>query len=68
MKVKKAAGGAAFLLKIGQSYWDISDENSGVPCRHHIHQISAGELRGFFNVKKIVPANVPAKYFQEAFL
>lgn len=39
----------------------------GVPCRHHIKSLSAGDLRGNAEVENIVPAIMPAKDNHEAF-
>lgn len=40
---------------------------SGVPCRHLMSDVSAGELGGNAEVKKIMPAVMPAKDNHEAF-
>lgn len=38
-----------------------------VPCRHHMEYLSAGDLWEIFDVRKIVPAIMPAKGFHDAF-
>lgn len=40
---------------------------NGVPCRHLMDSISAGDLWGISDVKKIVPVVMPANGVHDAF-
>lgn len=38
-----------------------------VPCRHHIIDVTTGEIRGFVEVKNFMPAFMPTKENHDAF-
>lgn len=46
---------------------NVEELKCGVPCRHHIKRLSAGDLIGNAEVENIVPAIMPAKDNHEAF-
>jgi hypothetical protein len=45
----------------------VGSVRNGVPCRHHIKSLNAGDLRENAEVENIVPAIMPAKRGHDAF-
>lgn len=54
-------------MRVWQDLLEVGKSGDGVPCRHHIRRLSAGDLRGNAEVENIVPAIMPAKDNHEAF-